>query len=107
MKLIEIPRRRKPLHPRDNFVSVDMPGKKGIEKVFSYTNGSKPPNHIGAGWIAVDDRKEVFNREQRLHSYCTVFQAEICDILLAVYWILKQHNQLISSMLTLEQHNQQ
>ena len=90
MKYIETPRRTKSLHPKDNFVSIDMSGNEGVEKVLIYTDGSKTPNHVGAGVVAIEAQKEIFTRAQRLHSDCTVFQAELCGILLAVDWILIQ-----------------
>ena len=87
---IEIPKRSIPYHPRENFISFDRSGKEGAGKVLIYTDGSKTPNHVGAGVVAMETRNEIYTRAQRLHIDCTVFQAELCGIKMAVDWIQKQ-----------------
>ena len=55
-----------------------------------YTDGSKTENHVGASMVAVKDSKEIQINIQRLSIMCTVFQAELYGIRMAVDWIQSQ-----------------
>jgi len=52
-----------------------------------YTDGSKTENHVGASIVAVKNSTEIHTETQRLSITCTVFQAELCGIIMAVDWI--------------------
>ena len=55
-----------------------------------YTDGSKTENHVGASMVAVKDSREIHINTQRLSITCTVFQAELYGINMAVDWIQSQ-----------------
>jgi len=51
-----------------------------------YTDGFKTENHVGASMVAVKNSTEIHTETQRLNITCTVFQAELCGIIMAVDW---------------------
>lgn len=84
------------IHPRDNNIRVDISGSLGEARVRLYSDGSKTIDHVGAGVIAEEDSKEIFIRAQRLHTECSVFQAELCGIRMAAEWIQNQQCKALS-----------
>ena len=87
---IEIPNKIRRIHPKVNYIRVDLSGTDGNANVFIHTDGSKTENHVGASMVAVQNSAEIHIETQRLNSTCTVFQAELCGILMAVDWIQSQ-----------------
>ena len=61
-----------------------------------YTDGSKTENHVGASMVAEKDSKEIYISAQRLIKTCTVFQAELYGINMAIHWI-QSHGKKTSS----------
>ena len=55
-----------------------------------YTDGSKTENHVRASIVAVKDSREIHINTQRLSIMCTVFQAELYGISMALDWIQSQ-----------------
>jgi ribonuclease HI len=55
-----------------------------------YTDGSKTEFHVGAGMVAVQNSREIHIETQRLNFECTVLQAELCGIGMAMDWIQHQ-----------------
>ena len=55
-----------------------------------YTDGPKTEQHVGAGVAVVKDSREIHTETQRLNNKCTVFQAELCGIRMAIDWIQNQ-----------------
>jgi ribonuclease HI len=64
---------------------VDLSGTEGKANVYIYTDGSKTEHHVGASMVAVENSStEIHIETQRLNITCTVFQAELCGIIMAV-----------------------
>ena len=84
LKKVETPIKIKGIHPRDNHIHVDLSGAQGNAIVTIYTDGSKTEKHVGASMAAMT---EIHTETQKLNKLCTVFQAELCGILMAVNWI--------------------
>ncbi|KAJ4430717.1 hypothetical protein ANN_19308 [Periplaneta americana] len=53
-------------------------------------NGSKTEEHVGAGVVAVQKSLEIYTGTQRLGNECSVFQAELIGIKMAIDWIISQ-----------------
>ena len=53
-------------------------------------HGSKTENHVGASMVAVKGSREIHINTQRLSIMCTVFQAELYGISMAVDWTQSQ-----------------
>ena len=90
LRNIEIPSKERGFHPTDNTIRASTSGELGQANVMIYTDGSKTEHHVGAGVIAVKDSNEIFTGVKRLSIECTVFQAELCGMLMAVEWIKQQ-----------------
>jgi len=90
LKKIEIPTKIRGIHPKYNHIPVGLSGSEGNANVTIYTDGSKTENHVGASMVAVKDSRETYINTQRLSIVCTVFQAELCGIRMAVDWIQSQ-----------------
>jgi hypothetical protein len=82
LKKIEIPIKTKRIHQRDNHTRIDVSGTEGNTIVSIYTDGSKTENHVGASMAAVKDSTEMHIETQKLNKTCTVFQAELCGIIM-------------------------
>jgi hypothetical protein len=80
----EIPNKVRNTHPKDNHTRVDLSGKECNANVSIYTDGSKTEQHVGANMVAVENSNETHTVTQRLNITCTVFQAELCGINMAV-----------------------
>jgi ribonuclease HI len=52
-----------------------------------YTDGSKTDQHVGAGMVAIKESREIHTESMRLNDDCTVFQAELCGIRMAIDWV--------------------
>jgi ribonuclease HI len=96
LKKIEIPTKTRGIHPNDNHIRVDLSGTEGKANVVIYTDGSKTEKHVGASMVAVEDYCEIHIETQRLNITCTVFQAELCGIIMAVDWIQNQQKKTFS-----------
>lgn len=90
LKKTEIPTRSRGIHPRNNHILIDTSGSVGKADVLLFTDGSKTQNHVGAAMVVEEDSKETFFGIRRLDINCTVFQAELLGIMMAVEWI-EQH----------------
>ena len=77
-------------------IHVDPSGTEGSANVSICTDGSKTENHIGASMVAVKNSTEIHNETQRLNITCTVFQAELCGIIMAVDCIQSQRQKTSS-----------
>jgi len=89
LKNIETPTKMRGYHPIDSYIQVELAGKEGTAEVSIFTDGSKT-DHVGAGMVAVRNCREIHIDTQRLNTTCTVFQAELHGIDMAVNWIGKQ-----------------
>ena len=87
LKKIEIPTKIRGIHPKDNHIPVNLSGSEGNPNVIIYTDGSKTENHVGATMVAVQNSREIHINTQSLWIMCTVFQAELGGISMAVDWI--------------------
>jgi hypothetical protein len=87
---IETPTQMRGVHPIDSCIQVELTGTEGTAEVSIYTDGSKTEHHVGAGMVAVKNSREIYIETQRLNIECTVFQAELRGIGMAVDWIPNQ-----------------
>jgi ribonuclease HI len=90
LKKIEIPTKIRGIHPKHNYIHVDFSGQEGNADVNIYTDGSKMENYVGARTVAVKGPREIHIDTQRLGITCTVFQAELYGISMAIDWIQSQ-----------------
>jgi len=90
LKKIEIATKIRGIRPKDNHMPVDLSNSKGNANVIIFTDGSKTENHVGASKFAVKDSREIRMNTHRLSIICTVFQAELYGISMAVDWIQSQ-----------------
>jgi hypothetical protein len=90
LQKIEIPTKIRGIHPKDNHIRVDLSGSEGEVNVIIYTDDSKLENHVGASMVSVKGSREIYINTQRLSITCTVFQAELYGISMAVDWIQSQ-----------------
>ena len=67
-----------------------------------YTDGSKRENHVGASMVGVKDSREIHINPQRLSITCTVFQAELYGISMAVDWIQNQGKKTSSYVINVD-----
>jgi hypothetical protein len=84
LKKIETPLKTGGIPPIDSYIYVELTGLEGTADVSIYTDGSKTENHVGAGMVAVKNSREIHIETQRLNIECTVFQAELCGMGMAV-----------------------
>jgi len=77
-------------HPIVSYIQVELTGTEGRAEVCMYTDGSKTEHHVGAGMIAVKNFREIYIGTQRLNIACTIFQAKLQCICMAMDWIRKQ-----------------
>jgi hypothetical protein len=90
LKKIETRIKTRGLRPIDSHIHVELTGVEGTAEVAIYTGGSKTEHHVGAGMVAVKNSRDVHIETQRHNIECTVFQAELCGIGMAVDWIKNQ-----------------
>ena len=90
LKEIETRTKTRGIHPKNNDVSVDLSGTVGNANMEIFTDGSKTENHVGASMVAEKDSKEIHINTQRLNTTCTVFQAELYGVSMAIDWIQSQ-----------------
>jgi len=69
---------------------LELTDKEETAQVSIYTDGSKTEHHVWAGMAAVKNSREIYIETQRLDTECTVLQAELRGIGIAVEWIRKQ-----------------
>ena len=86
----ETPSRERGIHPKDNIIRVDTSGEVGQASILIFTDGSKTDSHVGAGMTAVKGSDEIYTGIKRLGQECSVFQAELSGILMAIDWIKLQ-----------------
>jgi len=89
-KKIETPSKTRGIHSKDNHISVDLSGTVGNANMRIFTDCSKTENHVGACMVAEKDSKEIHINTQRLNTSCTVFQAELYGVSMAIDWIQSQ-----------------
>jgi hypothetical protein len=90
LEKIEIPTTIRGIHPKDDHIRVDLSGSEGNANMIIYTDGLKMENHVGASVVAVEDSREIHINTQRLSITCTIFQAELYGISMAVDWTQSQ-----------------
>jgi len=90
LKKIGTPHQKRGIHPKDNHISVDLSGTVGNANMKIFTDGSKTEYHVGANMVTEKDCKEIHINTQRLNTTCTVFQAELYGINMAIDWIESQ-----------------
>ena len=83
----EVPRRNEELQTYRLRVDFSETGGEGDYTIF--TDGSKTEGNVGSGMVVYHDRTEIFASSIKLHHHCTVFQAEIQGIQMALDWIKK------------------
>jgi len=90
LKRIETPTKMRGAHPIDSYIQVELTGTEGTAETSIYTDGSETEHHVGADMVAVKNSREISIGTQLLNIACTVFQAELRGIGMAVDWIRKQ-----------------
>ena len=90
LKKIETPIKTRGIHQIDSHIHVELTGAEGTAEVSIYADGSKTEHHVGRGMFAIKNSREFHIETQRLNIECTVFQAELCGISMAVDWIQNQ-----------------
>ena len=93
LKNPEIKTRCPDIHPKDNHIAIDDTGTIGQAEIQIYTDGSKTDMHVGTGVVAVKNSKEIYIEARRLGKECSVFQAELLGISIAVDWIKRRANE--------------
>jgi ribonuclease HI len=68
----------------------NLSGTVGNANMKIFTDGSTTENHVGASMVAEKDSKEIHINTQKLNTTCTVFQAELYGIRMAIEWIQNQ-----------------
>jgi ribonuclease HI len=96
LKKLEIPTKTREIHTKDNHIRVDLSGTEGNSNVAIYTDGSKTEKHVGASKVALKNSCEIHIDTHRLNITCTVFQAELCGIIMVVDWIQNQRKKTSS-----------
>ena len=81
---------------------AELTDVEGTTEVSVYTDGSKTEHHVGAGKVAVKNSREKHNGTQKLNIECTVFQAELRGIGMAVDWILNQRKKTASNAINVD-----
>jgi ribonuclease HI len=76
---------------------LPLSGMEGNANMVIYTDGSKTENHVGASMVAVQDSKEIHTNTNRLNMKCTVVQAELYGISMAIDWIQSQEKENLLS----------
>jgi hypothetical protein len=94
LKYVETPIKNRDIHHKDNYVRVDLSGAEGIASATIYTDGSKTENHVGASVVVLKDTKETHINTARLNSECTIFQAKLYGISMAMKWIQSQRRSI-------------
>ena len=89
-KRMELPFKTTNINPSEDHICVHTSGKEGVAEVSIYTDGSKTQSHVGSGVVIEHNSKEIHIEAKRLHTNCTVFQAELYAIKMATDWITKQ-----------------
>jgi len=102
LKKIETPIKMRGDHPIDSYIKVELTCTEGTAEVSIFTEGSKTDHHVGAGMVAVRNCREIYIKTQRLHITCTVFQAELRGIDMAVNWIGKQRTKAPSYVINVD-----
>jgi ribonuclease HI len=94
VKYVETPIKNRDIHPKDNYVRVGLSGAEGTASATIYTDGSKTENHVGASAVVLKDSKETHMNTARLNSDCTIFQAELYGISMAMELIQSQRKSI-------------
>ena len=81
-------------NPTENHIQVVLSGEEGLAEVTLYTDGSKTDQHVGAGMVAMKESREIHTESMRLNNDCTVFQVELCGILMVIDWIKNQRKKV-------------
>jgi ribonuclease HI len=79
-----------------------MSGEEGLAEVTIYTDGSKTDQHVGAGMVAMKESREIHTKSTRLNNDCTVFQAELCRIQMAIDWIQNQRKKVATYAINID-----
>ncbi|KAJ9575592.1 hypothetical protein L9F63_007526 [Diploptera punctata] len=92
LKKTEVLTRYGGIHPKDNIIAIDYRGTVIPANIQIFTDGSKTENHVGAGLVVEENSKEIYTESRRLDNECSIFQAELIGIQMAVDWIQQQSN---------------
>ncbi|KAJ4449182.1 hypothetical protein ANN_00578 [Periplaneta americana] len=90
LKKTELPTRYGGIHPKDNSVTIGNSGTVIPANIQIFTDGSKTEKHVGAGMVAEENSMEIYTEARRLDNECSIFQAELLGIQMAVDWIQQQ-----------------
>ncbi|KAJ4426135.1 hypothetical protein ANN_26944 [Periplaneta americana] len=96
LKKTELPTRYGGIHPKDNSVTIGNSGTVLPANIQIFTDESKTEKHVGAGMVAEENSMEIYTEARRLDNECSVFQAELLGIQMAVDWIQQQSKDKIS-----------
>ena len=96
LKKTELVTRCRGIHPKDNIITIGNSGTVIPANIQIFTDGSKTENHVGAGLVAEENAVEIYIEARRLDNECSVFQAELLGIQMAVDWIIQQSKVHIS-----------
>ncbi|KAJ4429313.1 hypothetical protein ANN_26317 [Periplaneta americana] len=96
LKKTELPTRFGGIHPKDNSVTIDNGGTVIPANIQIFTDGSKTEKHVEADMVAEENSMEIYAETRRLDNECSVFQAELLGIQMAVDWIQQQSKDKIS-----------
>ena len=102
LKKIEISTKTRGIDPKGNHIGVDLSGSEGNANVIIYTCGSKSENHVGASTVTVKHSREIHINTQRLSITCTVSQAELYGISMALDWIQSQGKKISSYAISVD-----
>ena len=82
---VEIPQRNGELSVLT--LKLELSETGGVGDYTIYTDGSKTEDNVGAGMVVYRNGSEIFSKSMKLNHQCTVFQAEIQGVQMAVNWI--------------------
>jgi ribonuclease HI len=84
LKKLEIPIKTWGIHPRDNYIRVDLSGTEGNAIVSIYADGSKTENHVGAGMVAMKTLMKYTLKRQRKKTSSYAINVDSKAALLAI-----------------------
>jgi hypothetical protein len=77
----------KSMHPAKRYCAELMNFHERPSQLQVFTDGSKDADAVGAGFVVFRDDIIIKRGMARLAHYCSVFQAELCGVRIALEWI--------------------
>jgi ribonuclease HI len=102
LKKIETPTKLKGINPTENHIQAVLTGEVELAEMTLYTDGSKTDKHVGAGMVVMKESKEIYTEATRINNDCTIFQAELCGIRMAIEWIQNQRKKAASYAINID-----